>query len=97
MPTYVYCVVNQDGTDGEVFEVVQRMSDPPLTTHPETGRPVRQLIQAPNVGGNWTEGSTKSKLSDSNLERLGFAKYQRSEKGVYEKRAGKGPSRLSAD
>ena len=41
MPTYVYCVVNQDGTDGEVFEVVQRMSDPPLTTHPETGRPVR--------------------------------------------------------
>src|SRR5262245_53435459 len=30
MPTYVYEVINADGSGGEVFEIDQRMSDPPL-------------------------------------------------------------------
>jgi predicted nucleic acid-binding Zn ribbon protein len=36
MPTYVYQVITDDGSEGEVFEVVQRMADAPLKTHPET-------------------------------------------------------------
>jgi len=38
MPTYLYAVVMPDGTDGEHFEVFQRMSEPALERHPESGR-----------------------------------------------------------
>jgi predicted nucleic acid-binding Zn ribbon protein len=91
MPTYVYQVINEDGSAGETFEVFQRMSDPPLTRHPETGRPVRRVIVAPRIAGRYSEAATKRLLGDENLDRLGFTKYQRVGKGHYEKRAGKGP------
>jgi predicted nucleic acid-binding Zn ribbon protein len=52
MPVYVYAVVNADGSEGEAFEVMQAMSDPPLTVHPETGEPVRRLLTAPNSAGS---------------------------------------------
>lgn len=39
MPTYSY-----QREDGTVFEIMQRMSDPALTTCPETGQIVRRLI-----------------------------------------------------
>lgn len=91
MPTYVYQVINDDGTDGEVFEVVQRMSEPALTKHPETGKPVHRIPQAPAVN---TEGS---KLSNKNLDRLGFTKYERAGDGYYEKKSGEGPNAISAD
>ncbi|MEM6470628.1 MAG: zinc ribbon domain-containing protein [Planctomycetota bacterium] len=45
MPTYVYETVPQDEKEPPVqFELFQRMSDDPLTEHPETGQPVRRLI-----------------------------------------------------
>ncbi len=100
MPTYVYTVINPDDpddSDGETFEIVQRMTEPALTKHPETGKPVRRVILAPNVGGDWSDGSTKSKLAPKNLERLGFTRYDRAGGGVYEKKAGKGPPTISAD
>ncbi len=96
MPTYVYQVIEDDGSDGEVFEVFQKMSDPALETHPETGKPVRRLIQAPNISGKWSESATKQMLSDKNLDRIGFTKYQRAADGTYEKRAGSGPRTISA-
>jgi hypothetical protein len=97
MPTYVYQVINDDGSEGEIFEVVQKMSDSPLETHPETGEPVRRIIQAPNIAGRWSESGTKQMLSDKNLDRLGFTKYQKTSDGKYEKRAGKGPRTISPD
>lgn len=97
MPTYVYQVITDDGTDGEVFEVVQKMSDPPLTEHPETGQPVHRIPQAPHIAGNWSDSSTKQKLSDKNLDRLGFTKYQNAGGGHFEKKAGAGPDVISAD
>ena len=97
MPTYVYQIINDDGTDGDTFEVVQKMSDDALTTHPETGQPVRRVPVAPNIGGDYSEGSNKSKLSDANLDRLGFTKYQNAGGGHFEKRAGSGPDVISAD
>lgn len=97
MPTYVYAILNADGSDGPTFEVVQRMSEAPLTKHPETGQPVRRVIQPPIIPGEWSDHSTKQKLSDKNLDRLGFTKYQRSGDGVYEKKAGRGPNAISAD
>ena len=41
MPTYVY----RNLVNGETFEVQQRMTDDALTVHPETGDPVKRLIQ----------------------------------------------------
>ena len=95
MPTYVYQVITDDGTDGEIFEVVQKMSEKPLTEHPETGEPVSRVITAPNIAGKWSESGTKQMLSDKNLDRIGFTKYQKTSDGTYEKRAGKGPDRIS--
>ena len=97
MPTYVYEVVSEDGSSEGTFEVVQRMSDPALTEHPETGKPVRRVPQAPNIAGKWSESGTKAALSDKNLDRLGFTKYQNTGGGNFEKRAGGGPDKLSAD
>ena len=97
MPTYVYRIINEDGSEGETFEVFQKMSDPPLTEHPETGEPVRRVIQAPNIAGKWSEAGTKKMLSDSNLDRLGFTKYQKMGQGQYEKRAGAGPQSIDAN
>lgn len=97
MPTYVYQVINADGSEGETFEVFQKMTDAPLTKHPESGAKVQRVIQAPNIAGNWSDAATKSKLSDKNLDRLGFTKYQRAGDGKFEKRAGKGPNVISAD
>jgi predicted nucleic acid-binding Zn ribbon protein len=101
MPTYVYAVVTPDGTaDGRLsdyFEVVQKMSDPPLTQHPETGAPVRRVPQAPMVGGQYSEGSEKRKLSNENLDRMGFTKYQKVGDGKYEKTAGEGPKIINRD
>jgi hypothetical protein len=97
MPTYVYQVITDDGSEGEVFEVFQSMSEPALTKHPETGAPVQRIPQAPHVAGNWSDHATKQKLSDKNLDRLGFTKYEKAGDGFYEKKAGSGPNVISAD
>jgi hypothetical protein len=97
MPTYVYQVINDDGSDGDVFEVMQKMSDPALEKHPETGQKVRRIPTVPNIAGDNSEASTKRKLSDKNLDRLGFTKYQNAGGGHFEKRAGGGPDVISAD
>ena len=54
MPTYVYEVIQPDGQPGEQFEVVQPISEAPLTEHPETGEPVRRVIQPVFIGGSWS-------------------------------------------
>jgi predicted nucleic acid-binding Zn ribbon protein len=97
MPTYVYQVINDDGSAGEIFEVFQKMTDAPLAAHPETGQPVRRVLQPPNIAGKWSERGTKQMLSDSNLDRLGFTKYEKSGEGQYEKRAGSGPQSIDAN
>ena len=97
MPTYVYAVVNEDGSDGEHFEGVQKMSDPTLTTHPESGKPVRRVPTLPNLPLNHSDAAEKTKMSNKNLDRMGFTKYEKSGDGFYEKKAGKGPDVISRD
>lgn len=41
MPVYVYRNLNTD----ETFEIEQRITEPALSVHPETGDPVKRLIQ----------------------------------------------------
>ena len=98
MPIYVYEVVRSDGQPGEQFEVVQAISEAPLSVHPETGEPVRRVIQPVFIGGQWSESAMhKSARDDKKLDRLGFTKYVKAGDGVYEKRAGKGPNLISRD
>jgi predicted nucleic acid-binding Zn ribbon protein len=45
MATYVYETLPKHPDDQpRRFEVQQKMSDPPLTTDPQTGEPVRRVI-----------------------------------------------------
>lgn len=99
MPTYVYEVILPNDEGGEQFEVVQSMSDTALTEHPETGEPVRRVIQPPFIGGKWSDGAMHKSANDNKkLEKLGFTKYEKAGDGVYERTAGKeGPRVFSRD
>ena len=99
MPTYVYHVLDNRGEPtGETFEHVQSMREPALTRHPDTGAPVRRAIVAPAIAGKLSPLKAKSALSNKNLERLGFTKYERKGKGYMERTAGSaGPRSISAD
>jgi predicted nucleic acid-binding Zn ribbon protein len=45
MATYLYETIPvKPGEETQTFEVQQSMKDAPLTTHPETGLPVRRVI-----------------------------------------------------
>ena len=45
MTTYVYETIPQKaGEEPRRFEVKQSMREAPLTTHPETGEPVRRVV-----------------------------------------------------
>lgn len=91
MPRYVYEVISESGEAGQRFEVHQKMSDPPLTEHPETGEPVRRVITAPNIAGRLSPMRPEKALADdSKLARMGFTKYVKGDRG-YEKAAGSGP------
>jgi len=91
MPTYAYAVIKPDGSDGEPFEVFQRITDEPLTKHPETGEPVRRLVVAPQVQTQ----TDKGRFSKKNLDRLGFTRYERKGSGYYERTAGtQGPDSI---
>ena len=94
VPTYVYQEILEDGSGGEVFEVVQRMVDEPLAAHPRSGRPVRRVLQPPGIPYKSSGPSTKPSLDDGNLSRLGFTKYQKASDGRYEKAVGTGPELL---
>jgi hypothetical protein len=96
MPVYVYEVVLESGEPGQLFEVEQRMTDPPLTEHPTTGQPVRRVIQPPHIGGTYSDASERRLLSDENIARSGLTKYVRSGDGTYHKAAGQGPDEISA-
>jgi hypothetical protein len=68
-----------------------------LTTHPESGKPVRRVPTLPNLPLNHSDAAEKTKMSNKNLDRMGFTKYEKSGDGFYEKKAGKGPDVISRD
>ncbi|MGD9688859.1 MAG: FmdB family transcriptional regulator [Phycisphaerales bacterium] len=98
MPTYLYEILNKNGQPtGETFEIVQAMKEEALKRHPETGKPCRRAIVAPAIAGKWSPIKAKSTLSNKNLERMGFTKYERKGAGYMEKTAGKGPRAIGGD
>jgi len=99
MPTYLYELLDTKGQPtGKTFELVQSMKEDALAKHPETGEPCRRAIVAPNIAGKWSDIKGKAALSNKNLERMGFTKYERKGKGYMERVAGKeGPKSISAE
>jgi predicted nucleic acid-binding Zn ribbon protein len=98
MPLYQYETITEGDTPGEQFELFQSMADPPLTKHPETGKPIRRVLCAPAIGGKWSDSAMgRAVADDKKLDRLGFTKYVKSGDGTYEKRAGKGPDIITRD
>lgn len=97
MPTYVYEYLDAKGEGtGETFELVQSITADALTEH--EGRPVRRVPQAPNIAGKWSDIKSKGTLSNANLERLGFTKYEKNADGGLSRVAGKqGPKNITPD
>lgn len=91
---YVYEIVDADGNGtGRTFEMAQSMKEPALERHPKTGEPVRRVILAPNIGGK-----AGGMLSNENLSRLGFTKFEKKGDGYMERVAGnEGPQSISLD
>jgi hypothetical protein len=89
--TYVYQILNADGSEGGVFEVEQSAGDPPLRVHPRTGVPVRLVHQPPHLAGQHHERHVRAQLSDTEkLSQLGFTRYEKDRvTGRYQKIRGK--------
>lgn len=50
MPIYEYEILDKDGNStGEFVEIIQKMSEDPLSVDPENGKPIRRVICAPTV------------------------------------------------
>ncbi len=65
LPTYVYRGVNS----GTTFEIQQRITEDPLTHHPETGEPVVRVIQAAGIvfkGSGFYKTDSRSAAQSSN-------------------------------
>ncbi len=97
MPLYEYVILNADGSHGETFEVLQRIADPPLKKHPQTGQKVQKIMAAPSVKKKYSGGPITGDISNKSLERQGFTKYQKSKTGTYEKVLGTGPDLIKRD
>jgi len=72
MPVYTYQVVNDDGSLGEVFEVEQAITKPPLARHPETGKKVVRIFDKPNLGVEYTAGKEKALSDITRIKKAGF-------------------------
>ena len=95
MPNYLYQVIREDGSEGEVFECAHSMNET-LQKHPTTGELVRRVYSVPNLGVKHTAGATQKLLANENLERKGFTKYEKDKvSGKYHKVVGDGPSVLN--
>ncbi len=97
MPVYIYEFLDDQGEGtGEHFELVQKMADDALTEH--DGKAVHRVPTLPNIAGKWSNMKEKSMLSNKNLDRLGFTKYEKRGDGYMERVAGKeGPKTISLD
>jgi putative FmdB family regulatory protein len=93
MPIYEYRPGSERHCDFCVagFDVLQKISDAPVSQCPHCAAPVERHISAPHLA----KGGPS--LQESNLEKHGFTQYRKVEKGVYEKTVGKGPDFISDD
>ena len=97
MPTYVYEYLDKKGKPtGRTVEIIQSIKADALTKHPDTGEPIRRAIVAPVLG--LAMSKVKARMSNKNLEKMGFTKYERKGSGYMERTAGQGgPQSIGGD
>ena len=69
MPIYIYQVLTDDGSEGEIFEIEQSMTTGSLTKHPVTGQSIKRIYLPPNISKKHTPGQTQKKLDNRNIEK----------------------------
>ena len=95
MPIYQYHVVNGKQPQ-EIFEVEQKIDDPPLTEHPLTFEPVKRAFISPSLSLKHTSENEKKSLCPDNLKNHGFSKYEKDSSGEYFRTLGdQGPTKIS--
>ncbi|MFA5916211.1 MAG: zinc ribbon domain-containing protein [Burkholderiales bacterium] len=84
MPIYEYAPSSGqcDKCNG-LFEVVQRIADPKLSTCPSCGQACERRISRVALGGSYS-------VSDDKIKNSGLTKYKKAGDGVYERTAGTG-------
>jgi putative FmdB family regulatory protein len=90
VPIYEYEHVEKENlTCEDPIEVIQSMSEEPLTACPECGKPVRRIISKASfaIGINMSPEATAKQ---------GFTTYRKTGHGTYEKAGGEGPDTLNA-
>ncbi|MCR5183130.1 MAG: hypothetical protein K6B46_00310 [Opitutales bacterium] len=94
MATFVYVVINPDGSQGETLEIEQSINDAPLTRHPLTGEALQRVHTPAGLVLRYGEGEIKRKVNDEReLAKLGFTRYERDPAtGRYHKTAGNDPA-----
>ena len=87
MPIYVYQPCEPSNCDfcEHGFEYLQKLDEDALSACPECGALVSRVLTAANI----TRSSPS--LDNENVSKHGFTRYQKLEKGVYEKTTGSGP------
>ena len=95
MPTYVYQCIEDDGSEGEIFEVVQPMSADPLTEHPETGQACRRIPARPTILGDWSDHATARSFRTRTSTDLASPSTKRRGTVCTRRRRAKGPTKSS--
>lgn len=88
MPLYLYEILDDEGRITGRFEVMQRLADPALGTHPETGQPVRRAIVAPALTLRHASVHSRDLMSDKHLANKGFTRYEKGSDGQYVRTGG---------
>jgi putative FmdB family regulatory protein len=91
LPIYEYepedreCLICEGRVD-----VIQSVDEEPLKYCPWCGLEVRRIISKPSI-------QVKSSVNPDKAAERGFVTFRKTDKGVYEKVAGEGPSVLKTD
>ncbi len=72
MPIYRYITIEEDGSEGEEFEVEQSITSEPLVRHPENGKMVKRVYEKLNINIEYTAGKEKSLADIGRIKRAGF-------------------------
>ncbi len=83
MPVYKYITIEPDGSEGEVFEVEQSIASDPIKFHPENGKPVKRVFDAPNINIEYTAGKEKSLSDMRRIRAAGFRVLKKDISGKY--------------
>jgi len=92
MTIYQYYEILYDGSEGEPFDVSQKINAPTLKVHPLLSNQVKKYYSAPSINSRHSDAMTKKQLDASNLQQKGFTQYKKdTTSGIYYKSAGTDP------